>query len=130
VQVHLSTSSSSASTHVRSPPELTGWWRILASTIALTAIGISCIEFCARANGNAATVVTSPSLWGRQWYRFDESANETDSPKIHFEDYIENSQYNCPEWSHLTPAAAKDYTKNIISDQSPATTQLTSHPHA
>ena len=74
--MHSSTSSSSAITYVRSPPELTGWRRILVSTIALTAIGISCTEFYARSNGYPAIFVPSPSLWATQWYRFEESADD------------------------------------------------------
>ena len=45
---------------------------------------------------------------------FDRLVNETGCFGIHFKDYPEISNYKCPEWSHLTPDDARDYTRKII----------------
>ena len=39
---------------------------------------------------------------------------ETGAPGIHFEDYPELSKYECPEWSHLSPADARTFTADLI----------------
>lgn len=39
---------------------------------------------------------------------------ETDCRGIHFQDYPQISRYQCPEWSHLSPADAIDFTKHFI----------------
>ncbi len=45
---------------------------------------------------------------------FDRLIVETGCMGIHFEDYPEISEYECPEWSHLLPDDAHDYTEKII----------------
>ena len=39
---------------------------------------------------------------------------ETGAPGIHFADYPELSRYECPEWSHLSPADARTFTADLI----------------
>ena len=39
---------------------------------------------------------------------------ETDAPGIHFEDFPELAQYDCPEWSHLSPEDARTFTTNFM----------------
>ncbi|HEV7349071.1 hypothetical protein [Telluribacter sp.] len=39
---------------------------------------------------------------------------ETGAPGIHFQDYPELSTHECPEWSHLSPADARTFTKDLI----------------
>lgn len=38
----------------------------------------------------------------------------TDSPAIHFADFPATAAYDCPEWSHLSPADAKKYTVQLV----------------
>lgn len=38
----------------------------------------------------------------------------TDSPGIHYKDYPETASYICPEWSHLSPRDAIDYTTHLV----------------
>ena len=45
---------------------------------------------------------------------FDRLCKETGSLGIHFEDYPELADYDCPEWSHLKRDDAIDYTRKII----------------
>ncbi|MCF0052102.1 hypothetical protein LXM25_18695 [Dyadobacter sp. LJ53] len=44
---------------------------------------------------------------------WDRLLAETGVAGIHFADYPELSRYKCPEWSHLTPADAKSFTKDL-----------------
>ena len=46
---------------------------------------------------------------------WDVLLTETKTPGYHFEDYEELSQFDPPEWSHLSTPDAKLYTRNIIS---------------
>jgi hypothetical protein len=39
---------------------------------------------------------------------------ETGAPGIHFEDYPGLSQFDCPEWSHLTRSDAVTFTRNLL----------------
>lgn len=45
---------------------------------------------------------------------FDRLVEATDCLGIHFEDYPEISNYDCPEWSHLAREDARDYTRKLI----------------
>ncbi|HCL82471.1 MAG TPA: hypothetical protein DIC22_00785 [Chitinophagaceae bacterium] len=38
----------------------------------------------------------------------------TGCPGIHFQDYPALTHFECPEWSHLSPADAVIYTKNLV----------------
>lgn len=45
---------------------------------------------------------------------WDKLLTYTNTPGIYFEDYPEIANFNCPEWSHLSPQQARLYTKKII----------------
>lgn len=45
---------------------------------------------------------------------WDRLLKETHCDGIHFQDYPETSDYQCPEFSHLSPADAIDFTKHFI----------------
>ncbi len=45
------------------------------------------------------------------WNRLLEMA---DAAGIHYKDYPETANYVCPEWSHLSPADAIDYTTHLV----------------
>ncbi|MCO6479990.1 MAG: hypothetical protein J5I94_25355 [Phaeodactylibacter sp.] len=45
--------------------------------------------------------------WGRL-------LNITNAPGIHYKDYPETAHYICPEWSHLSPRDAVDYTHQLV----------------
>ncbi len=45
---------------------------------------------------------------------WDRLLTETDCEGIHFLDYPQISQYQCPEFSHLSPTDAVDFTKKFI----------------
>ncbi len=47
----------------------------------------------------------------KYWDRLIES---TQSPGIHFEDYLELRNFDCPEWSHLTKEDAIRFTKRLM----------------
>ncbi|MCB0581982.1 MAG: hypothetical protein KDD10_22070 [Phaeodactylibacter sp.] len=38
----------------------------------------------------------------------------TDTPGIHYKDHPETAHYICPEWSHLSPTDAVDYTHHLV----------------
>ena len=44
---------------------------------------------------------------------WDRLLKETGVTGIHFEDYPELSRYVCPDWSHLSPADARTFTKDL-----------------
>ncbi len=45
---------------------------------------------------------------------WDRLLAETECPGIHFKDYPQIDHYSCPEFSHLSPSDAIDYTKHFI----------------
>tara|TARA_B100000676_G_scaffold29090_1_gene27109 strand:+ start:5984 stop:7066 length:1083 start_codon:yes stop_codon:yes gene_type:complete len=45
---------------------------------------------------------------------FDRLCKETGYFGIHFKDYPEFANLQCPEWSHLTPQDANNYTRKLI----------------
>jgi len=45
---------------------------------------------------------------------WDRMVAETGAPGIHFEDHVELSQFQCPEWSHLTAADAVVYSQALV----------------
>ena len=45
---------------------------------------------------------------------WDRLLDETGVPGIHFEDYPELSNFDCPEWSHLTRSDAVTFTRNLL----------------
>ncbi len=45
---------------------------------------------------------------------FDRLCAETNCLGIHFEDYPEIADFECPEWSHLNSEDARSYTRRII----------------
>ncbi|WP_247236295.1 hypothetical protein [Telluribacter sp. SYSU D00476] len=45
---------------------------------------------------------------------WDRLLAETGVPGIHFQDYRELARYECPEWSHLSPADARTFTRDLI----------------
>ncbi|MCF0041110.1 hypothetical protein [Dyadobacter fanqingshengii] len=76
-----------------------------------------------RARGGSVTFLRMPSsdpAWSaekqthpRELY-WDRLLRETGAPGIHFTDYPELSKYICPDWSHLSPADTKPFTKDLI----------------
>ena len=76
------------------------------------------------ARGGKVLFVRTPSTGGywdtekivypREQY-WDVMLAYTNTPGIHFKDYPETANLNCPEWSHLTPKDAVAYTKSFIS---------------
>jgi len=53
-------------------------------------------------------------LWPREAY-WDRLLEETGAEGVHFEDYPQLNQFDCPEWSHLTRGDAVIFTRNLIS---------------
>jgi hypothetical protein len=45
---------------------------------------------------------------------WDRLLRETGAPGIHFEDYPQLARYPCIEWSHLTPANARAFTRDLV----------------
>lgn len=45
---------------------------------------------------------------------WDPLLRETGAPGIHFEDYPELSDFECPEWSHLRAADAVEYSRRMV----------------
>jgi hypothetical protein len=76
-----------------------------------------------RARGGKVVFVRMPTtgdVWElekqafpRQKY-WDRLLSESGAPGIHFSDYPELSKYQCPEWSHLSPADAGTFTADLI----------------
>jgi hypothetical protein len=58
-------------------------------------------------------LTTEQKVFPRKLY-WDRLLQETGSTGIHFEDYPELAKYNCPDWSHLTPADAQTFTADLI----------------
>jgi hypothetical protein len=52
-------------------------------------------------------------LWPREQY-WDKFFELTGAKGIHFEDYPELNQFDCPEWSHLTRSDAVTFTRNLL----------------
>ena len=50
--------------------------------------------------------------WPREQF-WDRLLEVTQSPGVHFEDYPQLSNFNCPEWSHLTRADAVRFTHEL-----------------
>jgi hypothetical protein len=76
-----------------------------------------------RARGGKVLFVRTPSngpFWMGEQMGFPRAAywdrllKETGCPGIHFTDYPVMKQFVCPEWSHLTPADAITYTKELV----------------
>ena len=75
------------------------------------------------ARGGKVVFVRTPSsgpYWAgeqkgypREQY-WDRILATTQMPGIHFMDYPETNHYACPEFSHLKPADAMDYTRHLI----------------
>ncbi|HEV8081411.1 MAG TPA: hypothetical protein VGP43_11900 [Chitinophagaceae bacterium] len=76
-----------------------------------------------RARGGKVLFVRTPSsgeywdteraVYPREQY-WDAMLAYTNTPGIHFKDYPETANLFCPEWSHLTPKGAIDYTVAFI----------------
>ncbi len=76
-----------------------------------------------RARGGKVVFVRMPSsgevwelekqVFPREKY-WDRLLKETGAPGIHFSDFPELARYQCPEWSHLSPADAKTFTRDLI----------------
>lgn len=75
-----------------------------------------------RARGGQVIFVRFPSsdpVWNAEQQAYprklywDRLLRETGVTGIHFEDYPELSRYVCPEWSHLSPADARTFTKDL-----------------
>jgi hypothetical protein len=45
---------------------------------------------------------------------WDRLIRETGAPGIHFEDYPQLAGYPCIEWSHLAPAEARKFTRDLM----------------
>lgn len=45
---------------------------------------------------------------------WDRVLEETGAPGIHFEDYPELREFDCPEWSHLTKKDAAEFTRRLV----------------
>jgi hypothetical protein len=91
---------------------LTGIFKDVASDVAKI-----------RERGGKVVFVRMPSdgkFWELEKQAFprekywDRLLAETGAPGIHFQDYPELSKYQCPEWSHLTPADARTFTRDFI----------------
>lgn len=77
-----------------------------------------------KARGGQVMFVRAPSsgpIWAgekeaypRHLY-WDRLLAYTETPGVHFEDYPETANFDCPEWSHLSPADAVVYTRHLIS---------------
>ncbi|HEV8286542.1 MAG TPA: hypothetical protein VGQ09_19670 [Chitinophagaceae bacterium] len=76
-----------------------------------------------RSRGGQVLFVRPPSSGGykkaeqivypREEY-WDKLLAYTNTPGIYYEDYPEVANFICPEWSHLSPADAVVYTKNLV----------------
>ena len=76
-----------------------------------------------RAKGGKVIFVRLPSSGGlrelekkttpREIY-WDQLIESTQSPGIHFEDYPELRNFDCPEWSHLRKDDAIRFTKELM----------------
>lgn len=75
-----------------------------------------------RARGGQVVFVRFPSsgpVWQAEQQAYprelywERLLKETGATGIHFADYPELSQYVCPEWSHLTPADARQFTQSL-----------------
>ncbi|MCF0074667.1 hypothetical protein LZD49_29550 [Dyadobacter sp. CY261] len=75
-----------------------------------------------RARGGQVVFVRFPSsgeVWNAEQQAYprelywERLLKETGVTGIHFADYPELSRYKCPEWSHLSPADAKSFTKDL-----------------
>ncbi|GGM95681.1 hypothetical protein GCM10010967_31470 [Dyadobacter beijingensis] len=75
-----------------------------------------------RARGGEVLLVRFPSsdaVWNAEQQAYPRAlywerlVKETGVAGIHFADYPELSRYKCPEWSHLTPADARAFTKDL-----------------
>ncbi len=82
-------------------------------------------EFVARIQERGGKVIyirmpSSGKLWDAQEARYPKSvywdalAGRTKAMTIHFRDYAELSQYQCPDWSHLDYRQAEDFTRNLV----------------
>ncbi len=65
----------------------------------------------------------------RQKY-WDRLLRETGAPGIHFEDYPRLAGYPCIEWSHLTPANARAFTRDLVPILARKTGWTMQHPRA
>jgi len=75
-----------------------------------------------KARGGQVVFVRFPSsnpVWKAEQQAYprklywDRLLKETGVTGIHFEDYPELSRYVCPDWSHLSPADAHTFTKDL-----------------
>ncbi|WP_229253989.1 hypothetical protein [Dyadobacter sp. NIV53] len=75
-----------------------------------------------KARGGRVIFVRFPSsdpVWAAEQKAYprklywDRLLKETGVTGIHFADYPELSRYQCPEWSHLAPADARTFTKDL-----------------
>ncbi|WP_090145603.1 hypothetical protein [Dyadobacter soli] len=75
-----------------------------------------------RARGGKVVFVRFPSsdpVWAAEQQAYPRALywerllKETGVTGIHFADYPELSRYECPEWSHLSPADAKTFTRDL-----------------
>ncbi|MBL7793801.1 MAG: hypothetical protein JNK77_15845 [Saprospiraceae bacterium] len=76
-----------------------------------------------RSRGGKVVFVRTPSsgpmeegehkVFPRDQY-WDRMLAVSNSPGIHYKDYPETAAYICPEWSHLSPADAIDYTGHLV----------------
>ncbi|WP_077919524.1 hypothetical protein [Spirosoma sp. 209] len=76
-----------------------------------------------RARGGQVLFLRTPSdgimraaenkLYPREQY-WDRLLAYTQTPGIYFEDYPALTRFSCPEWSHLTPADAVQFTEDLI----------------
>ena len=76
-----------------------------------------------RARGGKVVFVRMPStgkVWELEKKEFprekywDRLLKETGAPGIHFSDFPELARYACPEWSHLSPADARTFTRDLV----------------
>jgi hypothetical protein len=61
---------------------------------------------------------------------WDRLLRETGAPGIHFEDYPQLAGYPCIEWSHLTPANARAFTRDLVPILEQKTGWALHHPRA
>ncbi len=76
-----------------------------------------------KARGGQVLFVRTPSsgwYWPNEQKNFprekywDKLLTYTNCPGIHFKDYPEIANFECPEWSHMSPPQAIVWTKNLI----------------